>query len=237
VSLIDVIAFDADDTLWHNESLYTSVQDRFKELLATYEPAEVVEQRLYQTEMRNLPLLGYGIKAFTISMIETAIELTGGAITGREIQVIIDQTRAMMEAEIQVFDQVEEVLAQLAGYYHLMLITKGDLLDQEGKISRSGLGGYFKYIEIVSSKTQETYSRILSSHRIDPARFLMVGNSMRSDILPVLELGGQAVYIPHELTWQHEHAEPVREEHNGFFEIKHITELTPLLARLQSGAP
>jgi putative hydrolase of the HAD superfamily len=225
----DVIAFDADDTLWHNESLYAATQDRFKDMLAPYHSPEMVEKALYETEMRNLQLFGYGIKAFALSMIETAIELTDGKISGQELKVVVDQARWMLETDIQVFEHVEEVLGELAGTHDLMLITKGDLLDQEGKIARSGLGDHFRYVEIVSDKTREIYATILARHQIDPPRFLMVGNSMRSDILPVLELGGQAVYIPHHLTWAHEHATPTEERHNGFYELEHIGQLLNFL--------
>jgi putative hydrolase of the HAD superfamily len=185
--------------------------------------------------MRNLAHFGYGIKAFTLSMIETAIELTDGRVTGREIQQIIDAAREMLLADIELLDYASETLAILAADHRLMLVTKGDLLDQETKISRSGLAQRFKYIEIVSDKSAQTYNAILSRHSTLPRDFLMVGNSLRSDILPVLEIGGSAVYVPQELTWVHETAETTPAEHPGFYQIQHLGELPGLVQRLEHG--
>ncbi len=202
--MFDLIAFDADDTLWHNETLYTATQEKLRELLSHYTSSETVDQKLYQTEMRNLQYYGYGIKSFALSMIETAIELTEGRILGHEIQQIIDNAKDMRRAGVQLLEGVEETIALLAKSYPLMIITKGDLFDQETKLARSGIADYFSIIEIVSGKTKDTYVHLLEKHHIDPARFLMVGNSLKSDILPVLELGGCGVYIPYEQTWEHE---------------------------------
>ena len=230
--MLAVIAFDADDTLWHNETLYTDTQTRFKQLLSDYASIEWIEQKLYQTEMRNLQYFGYGIKGFTLSMIETAIELTGGRIQGAEIQKIIDFAKEMRDAGIQLFEHVEETVARLSESYPLMLITKGDLLDQEAKIARSGLANYFKYIEIVSDKTRASYAEILARHGIEPQRFIMVGNSLRSDILPVLELGGKAVYIPFHLTWAHETNVELGVGPNTYLELEHIGLLPALIDEL-----
>jgi putative hydrolase of the HAD superfamily len=238
-TMIKWIAFDADDTLWHNETLYTAVQDRFKDLLARYRSREWIENVLYETEMRNLQHFGYGIKAFTLSMIETAIELTEGRIEGREIRQIIEFGKGMLQAEIQVLEGVEEALAQLSKTYDLMIITKGDLLDQELKISRSGLAHYFRVVEVVSSKTRESYAAILAKRQIRPEEFVMIGNSLKSDILPVLELGAKAVFIPYSLTWAHEHVtEPVPGT-NGFHKVELIRSLPELIAELdrQDEAP
>ena len=202
--MFDLIAFDADDTLWHSEDQYVGTQDRFKQLLAPYHSAEWIDRKLFDTEMRNLRVFGYGIKGFTLSMIETAIELTEGRISGGEIQGIIDMGREMLNADIRLLDGVAETIAGLAQRWPLMIITKGDLFDQESKIARSGLGPHFQHVEIVSDKTEAAYAALLKRHQVAPARFLMVGNSLRSDILPVLKLGGQAVYIPYHLTWAHE---------------------------------
>lgn len=205
---LDLIAFDADDTLWHNESFYQMTEERFQKLLEPYVPTETTHEALYATEMRNLKLFGYGAKGFALSMIETAIELTDGQITGNEIQQIIDAVKAMLTNEIQLLDGVEETLAKLGRLYRLMLITKGDLFDQESKLARSGLANYFDYVEIVSEKTPAVYSGLLERVGVRPERFLMVGNSLRSDILPVVEMGGHAVHIPYHVTWAHEAVPP-----------------------------
>jgi putative hydrolase of the HAD superfamily len=175
---------------------------------------------------------GYGIKAFALSMIETAIELTEGRITGPEIQTIIDAAKAMLTAEVEILENVADTLAHLAAHYSLMVITKGDLLDQEQKISRSGLVEHFRHIEIVSDKSQTSYEFLLQRYQIDPKRFLMVGNSLRSDILPVLALGAHAVYIPYPLTWAHEAAEPPIGQ-PGYYEVEHLGLLPDLLANLE----
>jgi putative hydrolase of the HAD superfamily len=227
-----VIAFDADDTLWQNETFYRAAQKRFFQVMEPYYPVEVTEERLYRTEIRNLPKLGYGIKAFALSMVETAIEMTNGEISGKEIGVILEEAHKMLELQIELLEDVEQVLESLAKMYPLMLITKGDLLDQEGKINRSGLAHYFKYIEIVSNKDEPSYQRILERHSISPGKFLMIGNSIRSDILPVLKLGGKSVYIPHPLTWQHEHASHPSQD--GFYHLDRISQLVPLVKQLSN---
>jgi putative hydrolase of the HAD superfamily len=232
--MIEIIAFDADDTLWQNETLYTEAQNKFKKLLAPYYDRETVTKKLYEIEMRNLPVFGYGIKGFTFSMIETAIELTEGQISGGEIQTILDTARWMVQSEVQLLEHVEYVLHELAETHTLMLITKGDLLDQEGKISRSGLAHLFEKVEIVSDKTPKSYARIFDRHNILPERFLMVGNSMRSDILPVLSLGSKAVYIPHPLTWTHEQASPIEAGKDGYFELENISQLPELIKRFKT---
>jgi putative hydrolase of the HAD superfamily len=229
---IDVIAFDGDDTLWHTEYLYVEAQEKFKQLLALYLPADDIQDRLYETEVRNLQIFGYGIKGFALTLIESAIELTDGRITGREIQALLDIAREMLAAEVRLLDYVEDTLAALADTYTLMLITKGDLFDQEAKIARSGIASHFKHVEIVSNKTPETYRSLLTGYQIQPARFLMVGNSVRSDILPVLEIGGHAVYIPHPITWAHEVAELPPADRPGYFQLEHFGELPGLLSRL-----
>jgi putative hydrolase of the HAD superfamily len=201
---ISVIAFDADDTLWHNENIYLNTHEKFKELLRQYHNEEWIQQRLNETEIRNLQHFGYGIKGFTLSMIETAIELSEGRVSANEIQKIVELGKEMLRAPVELLDDVAATIAPLAASYKLMLITKGDLLDQESKIARSGLGEYFSHIEVVSEKNIETYQRLAAKHGIAPERFLMVGNSLKSDILPVIAMGGQAVYIPYRTTWVHE---------------------------------
>lgn len=230
--MFDIIAFDADDTLWHNEILYSMTQDKFKQLLSSYHPPEWIDQKLYETEMRNLHYFGYGIKGFTLSMIETAIELTEGRIQGKEIQEIIDFAKEMLRAEVQLLEYVEETITTLSRSFDLMLITKGDLFDQEIKIAHSGLADYFKYIEIISEKAEDSYKTILARYNIHPNRFIMVGNSLKSDILPVIALGGQAVHIPYQITWLHESIAADRVKQSNYFELKHIGLLPALIESL-----
>ena len=227
------IALDADDTLWHNERLYTNAQAVFVDLLVHYHDPDWVRARLYQTETRNLAHFGYGVKAFALSMIETAVELTEGRITGQDIQALIGVAKGMLEAEVELLEHVAETVPELAANHRLMVVTKGDLLDQERKMTRSGLGGYFEHIEVVSHKTRERYERLLATHAISPAHFLMVGNSLRSDILPILELGGHAVYVPYETTWEHEAADLPAPGTTGFYQLGNLGELPGLLARLE----
>lgn len=230
---LKIIAFDADDTLWHNEHLYQNAQTKFKSLLAQYHPPEWIDERLFQTEMRNIQQYGYGIKSFTLSMVETAIELTEGRISGNDIQTVLDLGKEMLTAEVELIEHVSDIVAQLAATHTLVVITKGDLRDQEGKIARSRLESHFTHIEVVSDKSAAMYQRLMKKYDTSPEQFLMVGNSLRSDILPVLELGGLAVYIPHQLTWAHEHAErPAR--HLGYYEIENIGMLPGLVTLLEN---
>jgi len=231
--MIDVIAFDADDTLWYTESLYVMTQERFKEILAPYELNGDIDARLYETEMRNLNTFGYGAKGFTLSMIETAIELTDDRVSGGDIQQIIDAVREMMSKEIRLLDYVAETIPHLAQERTLMIITKGDMLEQESKIARSGLADYFRYIEILSHKDEEAYRRLLEKNNVDLDRFLMVGNSMPSDILPILALGAPAAHIPHDVTWAHEQV-ALQSVPDGYFKLDHVGQVPALLNRLES---
>jgi putative hydrolase of the HAD superfamily len=234
MSRFDVIAFDADDTLWHNERLYVNAQVGFKQLLAQYHSPEWIDERLYQTEMRNLDHFGYGIKAFALSMIETALELTEGRISGSDIQTIINLARGMLAADVELLEHVADTIPSLAAAYPLMLITKGDLRDQEVKIARSGLAAHFRHIEIVSDKSRDNYAALLQRYDIAPDRFLMVGNSLRSDILPVLALGASAVYVPYRLTWAHEVVDAPPNGQPGYYQLEHLGLLPDLLVRLES---
>jgi putative hydrolase of the HAD superfamily len=235
MTTFDLIAFDADDTLWHTERLYVDAQARFVQLLAHYRDPEWVKERLFQTEMRNMQHFGYGVKAFALSMIETAVELTEGQVSGQDIRALIDLAKEMLGAEVELLPHVAETIPLLAERHRLMVITKGDLLDQETKIARSGLGSYFEHVEIVSEKTTESYARLFRQHGIAPERCLMVGNSLRSDILPILALGGHAVYVPSDLTWQHEIAQPPPPGQPGFYKIEHLGQLPALLAQIEQG--
>jgi len=225
----DIIALDADDTLWQNELFYKRTEAKFNELMGNGFDPKNVEEKLLETEARNIRLFGYGIKSFMLSMIETAIDLSDGSIPAQEIRQIIDFGREMLEQDVQLLPGVAETLPVLASQYRLMLITKGDLLDQESKLARSGLADYFAEVEIISDKDVAGYRRILQRHGLTPQRFLMVGNSLRSDILPVLEMGGSAVYIPFELAWAHEMADTPLAGQNGFYELKSISELPEFL--------
>ena len=229
--MFDVIGFDADDTLWHNESIFTITQEKFREILHSHN-TELVNQTLSSTQIKNLKLFGYGIKGFILSMVETSVELTNGEIKGNEIQKIIDFGREMLANPIELLPHVQEVIEDLSKKYSLLLITKGDLIDQETKIARSGLAEYFTGVEIVSDKNTETYEKILSRHEITASRFIMIGNSMRSDIVPIVQIGGQAVHIPYYSTWDHEQKHPYIDP-NNFKQLKHIGLLPELIEEIR----
>lgn len=228
-----VLGFDADDTLWHNETHFAAAHAKFHALLAGYHDPVSVERALYATELRNLPLYGYGAKGFTLSAIETAIELTAGRVSPAELRELIALGREILSHPVELLDAVPDVLAGLAASGHRMiLITKGDLLHQERKIADSGLAERFLAAEVVSEKDPETYARLLRRHGVEPARFLMVGNSLRSDIAPVLNLGGLAAHIPYHLTWEHERLAEPPSAPGRFFTLSSIRELPALIARL-----
>lgn len=235
--MIDVIAFDADDTLWHHETLYARTQEAFQKLLSRYQEKDWPEQALYETEMRNLRFYGYGIKGFALSMIETAIQLTEGRIQGSEILAIIDLAKEMLGAPVELLDHVAEVIPALSTSCTLMMVTKGDLLDQETKLARSGLAPYFACIEIVRDKTIEVYRSLLAKHGIAPPGFLMVGNSLRSDVLPVITLGGHAVHIPYPITWAHETVQAPDGAAKEYAELEHIGLLPAFVEGLCRQAP
>ena len=226
--MLRTLAFDADDTLWHNETYYAETQEAFRSLLRPYHDDAWIDARLHDTELRNLGHYGYGIKGFTLSMIETALELTEDRLDGAGIRQVVDLGKAMLAKPVEPLPGVAEVLQLLAGSYNLMVITKGDLFDQETKLVKSGLGGHFSKVEIVSEKDEATYAAILERHGIAPSSFIMVGNSVKSDVLPVLALGARAVHIPYHLTWAHEMvASP---EGSPFPVLESIRELPALLA-------
>lgn len=229
----DVIAFDADDTLWVNEPVFHEVEHRLSEILSHYIDTTTLADTLFETEMKNLELFGYGVKGFTLSMIETALELTQLRLSGADTQQIIELGKGMLARPVELLEGVRDTILRLEDDYQLMIITKGDLFDQESKIARSALATHFAFVEILSDKTPAHYERILRKYEIDPARFLMVGNSIKSDILPVLRIGGHAVHIPFHMTWQHEQVS--EEQVNGYHYhyLQKITELRAWLARLQ----
>lgn len=223
------LGFDADDTLWHNETIFEHVHERYRALLARFHDAATVDRTLFATEMRNLERYGYGVKGFTLSAIETAIALSAGKISADEIQQLIALGQDMLAHPVELLDGVAETLAHLSGQYRLVVITKGDLRDQERKIARSGLAAHFRHVEILSEKNEDAYAALFRRHAIDPARFLMIGNSLKSDILPVLALGGAGVHIPYHLTWAAEHVEHAPNSHGRFFQIGSVRELPAVL--------
>ena len=211
-SELTTIGFDADDTLWQNEQFFRMTEKRFAAMLADHGEPEHISARLLEAERRNLAVYGFGIKGFTLSMIETAIEVTQGRVPASVISGILDAGREMLSHPIEPLPHARETVEKLAGAFRLVLITKGDLFDQERKLAQSGLGGLFDAVEIVSDKNAATYARLFSRHGDGPARSMMVGNSLKSDVVPAIEAGGWGVHVPHELTWVLEHVEaPVAE--------------------------
>lgn len=226
------IAFDADDTLWHNEPIFNLTQDRVAELLAEWVPAEELGEQLNDVERRNLKVFGYGAKGFTLSLLETALEVSQGKVPGRVLQQILDAGKAMMEHPLELLPGVAETVELLAAHHPLLLITKGDLFHQESKIARSGLAESFAGIEIASEKDEETYRRLLEHHSIDAERFVMIGNSVKSDILPVVAIGGNAIHIPYHTNWELDHVEHRGAEEEGFFEAATISDVPRLLDQI-----
>lgn len=231
--MIEVIGFDADDTLWHNEVLYHQAKEELGQILAGYRHPKEVKDRLDQTEVTNIKYYGYGIKSFTLSMIETAAQISEGRVTAKEIDAIIIIAKRMLTAPVDLVDGVETTLESLSGKYKLMLITKGDQFEQERKISISGISHYFDYLEVVGEKSEASYRKILGQYNLDPARFLMVGNSLRSDVLPVLKIGGQAVHIPNEQTWFHENASQEEIEDYEYSQLARLIELPKYMVSLK----
>ena len=236
---IEVVAFDGDDTLWHSESHFVDAHERFVALVAPYVDGDpgVIDGRVVDTERTNLAIYGYGAKAFTLSLIESAIELTAGRITSREISAILDLGKRLLGQPVELLDGVDEVVTRLADNGHrLIVVTKGDLFHQEAKVAGSGLADRFARVDIVSEKDVATYRRIMQELGVDPARFLMIGNSVRSDVLPVIQLGGRAVHLPYAYTWAHEQVLGVDPVNGGYHELSSIRDLPPLIESLADGA-
>jgi putative hydrolase of the HAD superfamily len=229
-SQIRAIAFDADDTLWVNEPFFRRAEQEFCELMKAHLPAEACNKLLFEVEMQNLPLYGYGIKPFTLSLIEAAIRFSDGKVPIAVIDTLIERGKQMLKEPVEVLEGVEDTLKQLNGDYRLVMATKGDLLDQERKLIKSGLERYFHHIEIVSDKTERQYSKLVKHLDVRPEEFLMVGNSVKSDILPVLNIGAHAFHIPFHTTWQHEVVdEPV--DHPCFRQLDKATDMLAVLGR------
>ena len=230
--MIEVVALDGDDTLWHNEMQFSMTQARFCELVSPYAPDANLDERLLATERVNLATYGYGVKSFTLSMVETAIEVSQGRVPASVIEAILDAGKAMLSHPVELLDGVVEAIDELRDRYGLMVITKGDLFHQESKLARSGLAERFQRVEIVSEKDEATYRRIIERVGVRPDQFVMAGNSLRSDVLPVAALGGHAVHVPFHTTWALEDVSPDEAAEYDFDTIDSLFELPALIERL-----
>ena len=226
ISDVKVIGFDADDTLWHNEAYFLEAQERFWGLMEDFLPQHTAARELMQTEIQNIDLYGYGIKAFILSMVETAIRISEGTITTKVIEQIIGYGKDMLAKPVELIDDVEAVLSALEGRYRLVVVTKGDLLDQQRKLEKSGLENFFHHIEIVSEKNAAGYLKLLQHLDVGPGQFAMIGNSLKSDVLPVLGLGGYGIHVPYHTTWEHEHVD-IQITDPNFVELAKIKDLLP----------
>jgi putative hydrolase of the HAD superfamily len=227
---IRVIAFDADDTLWINETYFREAEEKFASLLEDFLPQHVIMKELYRTEIGNLGLYGYGIKGFMLSMIETALRISGEKMPIALVEKIIRIGQEMLEKPVDLLPGVKDVLQSLQGKYRIVLATKGDLVDQERKLQKSGLESYFHHIEIMSEKRESDYKKLIVRLDIQASEFVMIGNSLKSDILPVLELGGYGIHVPFHTTWMHEQVDH-EVKHERFFTAEHLEEA---IARIQS---
>ncbi len=234
--MFELIAFDADDTLWENEAYYRAGRRAFDAVLAGYGVSSKAADAVHQVEIDNLDVYGYGAAGFVISLVEAAIQLTDGRLRADDVGRLLDIGKQIIGAEVEIFEGVEKTITQLANSYPLMVVTKGDLLHQQSKLDRSGLAPHFSYVEIVSQKDQATYAALLSKHGVDPSRFLMVGNSMKSDIVPVLELGGYAIHLHRALTWDHETVEGISVPQGRYREADHISQVPALVQSLEGSA-
>ena len=234
---IRVVAFDGDDTLWHNETRFHLTQEALRTLIKGHAPEADVDRHLAEVERRNLALYGYGIKAFTLSMLETAIEITDGRIPTTDLKTILGWGRQMLGQPVDLLEGVQDALVEAGSRYKLLVITKGDLFDQESKLARSGLTQLFDGVEIVSEKKVDVYRSILDRRSIKPEEFVMVGNSLRSDIAPVVELGARAIHIGYPLTWQHEEIPEEDMPANGWYRLDTIAEVGKLLLSLDENGP
>jgi putative hydrolase of the HAD superfamily len=225
-----IIAFDADDTLWHNEPYFDEAQERFAELFQDYASKQEILQLILSHQVKNLPLYGFGIKAFTLSMIDSALELTNNKISGDGIQKIITIGRDLLQKPVELLPYVEEVLATLYGKYKLVVATKGDLKDQHRKLHDSGIGHYFHHIEVLSDKKELDYQKMLQRLEINPTDFIMIGNSLKSDVLPILNIGGHGIHIPYHTTWEYEKID-FEIEHDNFKSFEKVSDVLPILLK------
>lgn len=224
---IKIIAFDADDTLWHNEQFFREAENEFAALLEDYLPQHTVLRELLKTEINNIGLYGYGIKAFMLSMVETALRISDGKLPNDAIERILHIGKLQLQKPVELLDGIERVLNEISQRFRLVLATKGDLLDQERKLRKSGLEKYFHHIEIMSEKKEDDYAKLIKHLDIKPSEFLMVGNSIKSDMLPVLKLGGYGIHIPYHTTWEHERVEGTV-EHPHFTQVNNVAEIPAL---------
>jgi putative hydrolase of the HAD superfamily len=229
---IKVIAFDADDTLWVNEPYYQETEHKFCDLLENFLPQHSISKELFATEMQNLALYGYGVKSFMLSMIETSLRISDKSLNIAIVEKIIQLGKDLINKDIEILEGVEEVLKAVSGKYKLVVATKGDLLDQERKLRNSGIEHYFHHIEIMSDKQESDYKKLIKHLDILPEQFMIIGNSLKSDILPVLALGGIGVHIPYHVTWAHEKIE-TKVEHPNFIAINKITEIINYLSPIR----
>ncbi|MFZ6010574.1 MAG: HAD family hydrolase [Bacteroidota bacterium] len=225
---LKIIAFDADDTLWVNEPYFRECENRFCTLFEDYLPQHTVARELLQTEIKNLSLYGYGIKGFILSMIETAMRISDKTISLNVIEKTIEEGKELLQKPVEIIDGVEEVLHALKGRYRLVMATKGDLLDQERKLKKSGLEHYFHHIEIMSDKQEADFKKLIKHLDIKPEEFLMIGNSLKSDVLPVLNIGSHAIHVPFHITWEHERIETTI-EHDNFRQAESIRDVLDLI--------
>ena len=225
---IKVIGFDADDTLWVNEPYFRNAEFKLAELLKPLAPETDIVAELYITEMKNLGMYGYGAKAFTLSLIETAIKLSGKQVQASILDEILQMGKELMNISIELIDSVDTLLPKLKDKYKLIVVTKGDLLDQERKLMKSGLLPFFHHIEIMSDKKESDYQKLIKHLGIRPEEFMMVGNSVKSDIIPVIGIGGVGVHVPFHITWQHETVYEVPTNH--YYVIEYISQLLDILS-------
>ncbi|MCF7560659.1 HAD family hydrolase [Sabulilitoribacter multivorans] len=226
---IKVIGFDADDTLWVNETYFRDAEIEFGKLLSSYETINKIDQELFKMEMKNLDLYGYGVKAFILSMIESALEISNHQVSTKTIEAILNIGKNMLNKPVELLDGVEEVLKTLSKKYRIILATKGDLLDQERKLEKSGLTDYFHHIEVLSDKKEANYSKLLNHLDIKPSEFLMIGNSLKSDILPLVNIKAHAIHIPFHTTWAHEQVSEAETNGKAYKTINTLTELLKIL--------
>jgi len=226
---IKVVGFDADDTLWVNETYFRDAEMEFAKLLAPYETANKIDQELFKMEIKNLPLYGYGVKGFVLSMVEMALKLSNYQVSATTVEAILNIGKDMINKPVELLEGVEEVLSHLSQKYRLILATKGDLLDQERKLEKSGLLQYFHHIEVLSDKKEADYSRLLNHLDIKPSEFLMVGNSLKSDILPLVNIKAHAMHIPFHTTWLHEQVGEHETNGKAYRTLNKLTDILPLL--------
>ncbi|CAM4261305.1 HAD family hydrolase [Zobellia nedashkovskayae] len=228
-SQITVVGFDADDTLWVNETYFRDAEQKFGKLLEGYETMNTIDQELFKMEIDNLELYGYGVKGFMLSMVESALKLSNNRVSQATIEEILNLGKEMLRQPVELLDGVREVLRKLSGNYRLIVLTKGDLLDQERKLERSGLSEFFHHVEVLSDKKEVNYQHLLDHLQIDVNEFLMIGNSLKSDVLPLIEIGAQAVHVPFHTTWEHEQVKV----NDGDYNYLKINKLSDILEYLK----